>query len=72
MRAQVDAIGVGSETILVDDPLLTAREVYRERPLTRVDLRPPLRTPRRALSTLRGPVIILTTLMPRGSRSRWR
>ena len=36
MRAQVDAIGVGSETILVDDPLLTAREVYRERPLARV------------------------------------
>ena len=36
LRAQVDAIAVGSETMLVDDPLLTAREVYRERPLVRV------------------------------------
>jgi diaminohydroxyphosphoribosylaminopyrimidine deaminase/5-amino-6-(5-phosphoribosylamino)uracil reductase len=29
MRASVDAIGVGSQTVLIDDPLLTAREVYR-------------------------------------------
>ena len=36
VRAEVDAVAVGSETVLVDDPLLTAREVYRERPLTRV------------------------------------
>ena len=36
LRAEVDAIGVGSETVLVDDPLLTARDVFRERPLTRV------------------------------------
>ena len=36
-RAEVDAIGVGSETVLVDDPLLTARGAYRGRPLTRVD-----------------------------------
>ena len=36
VRAQVDAIGIGSETLLVDDPLLTVRDVYRERPLTRV------------------------------------
>ena len=36
MRAEVDAIGVGLGTILVDDPLLTARGVYRERPLARV------------------------------------
>jgi diaminohydroxyphosphoribosylaminopyrimidine deaminase/5-amino-6-(5-phosphoribosylamino)uracil reductase len=35
-RASVDAIAVGSSTILTDDPLLTARLVYRERPLTRV------------------------------------
>src|SRR3954452_12807866 len=35
-RAAVDAIAVGSETVLVDDPLLTAREVFRERPLVRV------------------------------------
>lgn len=35
-RAEVDAIAVGSSTILADDPQLTARLVYRERPLTRV------------------------------------
>jgi diaminohydroxyphosphoribosylaminopyrimidine deaminase/5-amino-6-(5-phosphoribosylamino)uracil reductase len=64
LRAQVDAVAVGSETILVDDPLLTARDVYRERPLTRVVLDRRLRTPPRArlLSTLSaGPVIIMTT-----------
>ena len=63
-RAKVDAIAVGSETVLVDDPLLTAREVYRERPLARVVLDRRLRTPAsaRLLSTLSsGPVIILTT-----------
>jgi diaminohydroxyphosphoribosylaminopyrimidine deaminase/5-amino-6-(5-phosphoribosylamino)uracil reductase len=66
----VDAIAVGSETILVDDPLLTAREVYRERPLTRVVFDRRLRTPAtaRLLSTLSaGPVIILTA--PDSARS---
>jgi diaminohydroxyphosphoribosylaminopyrimidine deaminase/5-amino-6-(5-phosphoribosylamino)uracil reductase len=64
LRAQVDAIAVGSETVLVDDPRLTARDVYRERPLTRVVLDRRLRTPptARLLSTLSaGPVIIVTT-----------
>lgn len=64
MRATVDAIGVGSETLLVDDPLLTSREVYRERPLTRVVFDRRLRTPpvARVFSTLAaGPVIILTS-----------
>ena len=64
LRAQVDAVAVGSETILVDDPVLTAREVYRERPLTRVVLDRRLRTPAsaRLFSTLsQGAVIILTT-----------
>jgi diaminohydroxyphosphoribosylaminopyrimidine deaminase/5-amino-6-(5-phosphoribosylamino)uracil reductase len=63
VRAQVDAIGVGSETVIVDDPLLTAREVYRERPLARVVFDRRLRTPpsARLFSTLpAGPVIILT------------
>jgi diaminohydroxyphosphoribosylaminopyrimidine deaminase/5-amino-6-(5-phosphoribosylamino)uracil reductase len=62
-RAHVDGIAVGSETILVDDPLLTAREVFRERPLVRVVFDRRLRTPPTAglLSTLSaGPVIILT------------
>jgi diaminohydroxyphosphoribosylaminopyrimidine deaminase/5-amino-6-(5-phosphoribosylamino)uracil reductase len=64
MRAQVDAIGVGSETILVDDPLLTAREVYRERPLTRVvfDRRRRVAPTARIFSTLSsGPIMVVTS-----------
>ena len=67
VRASVDAIAVGSGTILVDDPLLTAREVYRERPLVRVVFDRRLRTPptARVLSTLSaGPVIIITSPRP--------
>ena len=64
VRAQVDAVAVGSGTVLVDNPWLTAREVYRERPLTRVVFDRRLRTPpaARLFSTLAsGPVIILTS-----------
>jgi len=63
-RAAVDAIGVGVKTILVDNPDLTARGVYRERPFTRVIFDRRLRTPpgSRVLSTRdAGPVIIVTT-----------
>jgi diaminohydroxyphosphoribosylaminopyrimidine deaminase / 5-amino-6-(5-phosphoribosylamino)uracil reductase len=63
-RAEVDAIGIGSGTLLVDDPLLTARGAYRARPLTRVVFDRRLRTPpsARLLSTLAaGPVIIVTS-----------
>jgi diaminohydroxyphosphoribosylaminopyrimidine deaminase/5-amino-6-(5-phosphoribosylamino)uracil reductase len=62
-RAAVDAVGVGSGTVLADDPLLTARGAWRERPLTRVVFDRRLRTPpaARLFSTLAaGPVIILT------------
>ena len=64
LRAEVDAVGVGSGTILADDPRLTAREVCRERPLTRVVFDTRLRTPPAAtvFSTLdAGPVLIMTT-----------
>jgi diaminohydroxyphosphoribosylaminopyrimidine deaminase/5-amino-6-(5-phosphoribosylamino)uracil reductase len=64
VRAEVDAIGIGSGTLLVDDPLLTPRGVYRERPLTRVIFDRRLRTPAtaRVLSTGdAGPVIIVTS-----------
>jgi diaminohydroxyphosphoribosylaminopyrimidine deaminase/5-amino-6-(5-phosphoribosylamino)uracil reductase len=64
VRAQVDAIGIGSNTLLVDDPLLTARLVYRERPLTRVvfDRRLRASPDARLFSTLSaGPVIIVTS-----------
>jgi riboflavin biosynthesis pyrimidine reductase len=37
--------GHRSETLLVDDPLLTVREVYRPRPLTRIVFDRRLRTP---------------------------
>lgn len=62
-RAEVDAIAVGAGTILADDPTLTARTAYRERPLIRVVFDRRLRTPpsSRLLSTLEaGPVIIVT------------
>lgn len=64
VRAEVDAIGIGSGTLLVDDPLLTARGAYREQPLTRVIFDRRLRTPptARVLSTGGvGPVIIMTS-----------
>jgi diaminohydroxyphosphoribosylaminopyrimidine deaminase / 5-amino-6-(5-phosphoribosylamino)uracil reductase len=63
-RAEVDAIAVGSGTMLVDDPLLTARGAFRGRPLTRVIFDRRLRTPAtaRVFSTLdAGPVIIVST-----------
>jgi diaminohydroxyphosphoribosylaminopyrimidine deaminase/5-amino-6-(5-phosphoribosylamino)uracil reductase len=63
-RAEVDAIAVGSETILADDPLLTPRGAYRGRPLTRVIFDRRLRTPptARVFSTLHaGPVLVVST-----------
>lgn len=64
LRAAIDAIAVGAGTIVADDPELTARGAYRERPLTRVIFDRSLRTPAtaRVLSTLAaGPVIIVTS-----------
>ena len=64
VRAEIDAIGVGVGTVLVDDPLLTARGAYRSRPLIRVVFDRRLRMPpaARLLSTrAAGPVIIVTT-----------
>jgi diaminohydroxyphosphoribosylaminopyrimidine deaminase/5-amino-6-(5-phosphoribosylamino)uracil reductase len=64
LRGAVDAIGVGSGTVLADDPVLTARDCYRLRPLARVVFDRRLRTPAtaRLFSTLEaGPVIIMTT-----------
>jgi diaminohydroxyphosphoribosylaminopyrimidine deaminase/5-amino-6-(5-phosphoribosylamino)uracil reductase len=64
VRAMVDAIAVGSETVLVDDPLLTARDSVRPRPLTRVVFDRRLRTPVESAlvrSIGEGPVVILTS-----------
>ena len=63
LRATVDAVAVGSGTALVDDPVLTARECMRLRPLVRVvfDRRLRLLPTARLFTTLEsGPVIILT------------
>jgi diaminohydroxyphosphoribosylaminopyrimidine deaminase/5-amino-6-(5-phosphoribosylamino)uracil reductase len=63
-RAEVDALAVGSATVLADDPSLTARGAFRHRPLVRVVFDRRLRVPAtsRLLSTLSaGPVIIVST-----------
>jgi len=73
LRAEVDAIGVGVGTVLADDPLLTARDVYRSRPLVRVIFDRTLRTPPSALvlSTLdAGPVIIVAGPAAPADRAR--
>jgi diaminohydroxyphosphoribosylaminopyrimidine deaminase/5-amino-6-(5-phosphoribosylamino)uracil reductase len=64
LRAAVDAVGIGSGTLLADDPILTVRDCYRPRPLARVIFDRELRTPAaaRVFATLStGPVIIVTT-----------
>lgn len=69
LRASVDAIGVGSGTVLADDPLLTVRLCHRDRPLPRIVFDRRLRTPpaARLLSSLaHGPVIIVTTIAAMG------
>jgi len=63
-RAEVDAIAIGSGTLLADDPTLTPRGAFRVRPLVRVVFDSRLRTTPGAklLSTLdAGPVIIVST-----------
>ena len=72
-RAEVDAIAVGSGTVLADDPLLTARIAYRHRPLTRVVFDRRLRTPPSAslFTTLdHGPVMIITDATDEVSMAR--
>jgi len=64
LRAEVDAIAVGSTTVLVDNPLLTLRSLSRSRPLTRVVFDRRLRvSPDAAIfGTLKvGPIVIVTT-----------
>jgi diaminohydroxyphosphoribosylaminopyrimidine deaminase/5-amino-6-(5-phosphoribosylamino)uracil reductase len=63
-RAAIDAIAVGSGTVLADDPRLTARVAWRHRPLTRVIFDWRLRVPpvARLFSTLSaGPVIMVVS-----------
>jgi diaminohydroxyphosphoribosylaminopyrimidine deaminase/5-amino-6-(5-phosphoribosylamino)uracil reductase len=61
-RSEIDAIAIGSETLLVDDPVLTARIAYRHRPLVRVIFDRRLRTPpgARIFTTLdAGPLVVV-------------
>lgn len=64
LRGAIDAVAVGAGTALADDPLLTARELWRSRPLARVvfDRRVRLPLTSQLLATLdAGPVIVVTT-----------
>lgn len=66
-RAAVDAIAVGGRTAQVDDPILTVRDVYRMRPLTRVvfDRRVQLLpTSRLVQSVGDGPVVVIAGPQP--------
>jgi diaminohydroxyphosphoribosylaminopyrimidine deaminase/5-amino-6-(5-phosphoribosylamino)uracil reductase len=63
-RAEVDALAIGSRTLAADDPLLTARGAYRERPLTRVIFDWSLRcgADRRVYGTRdAGPILVFAT-----------
>ena len=73
-RAEVDAIAIGSGTLLADDPLLTARGAYRKRPLMRVIFDRTLRTPPTAsvLGTLAAGAVVVVTLEPRDEDTRRR
>jgi diaminohydroxyphosphoribosylaminopyrimidine deaminase / 5-amino-6-(5-phosphoribosylamino)uracil reductase len=73
-RAEMDAIAVGSGTMVVDDPLLTPRGAYRARPLTRVVFDRSLRTPPSAsmLATLDAGPIMVMTVPPEGPGARQR
>lgn len=71
-RAEIDAIAVGAGTVLVDDPVLTARGAYRARPLTRVIVDWHARVPAtaRVFSTLQaGPVIMVVLASERERRA---
>jgi diaminohydroxyphosphoribosylaminopyrimidine deaminase / 5-amino-6-(5-phosphoribosylamino)uracil reductase len=72
-RAEADAIAIGSGTLLADDPRLTPRVAFRQRPLARIIFDRRLRTPAsaRLFSTLdAGPVIIVTAPLATPDRRR--
>lgn len=73
LRAEHDAVMVGSGTMLADDPRLTAREVAEGAPQPqRVILDSRLRTPptARIFATPGGPILVATTAGADASRAR--
>lgn len=63
-RAEVDAIAVGADTVVADDPRLTARLVHRSRPLRRVLVDWRLRVPASARvfeGAALDPVMVVTS-----------
>jgi len=73
-RAGIDAIAAGASTVLIDDPLLTARGAYRRRPLTRVlfDWRGRIPPSARVCSTVgSGPVIMVVSAAAAEAAPSW-
>lgn len=74
-RAWVDAMMVGADTVLVDDPSLTARGAFRYRPLMRVvvDWRGRVAPTARVFTTREaGPVIMVGLhTVPQARREAW-
>ncbi len=71
LRGRMDAVLVGSQTVLIDDPLLTAREVPVRRRATRVVLDSRLRLPNtcRLVATSKDiPTLIVTTTAKAATR----
>lgn len=73
LRAATDAVAVGVGTVLIDDPLLSVRDVVRDRPFTRIVFDRGLRTPAtaRVLATPQsGRVVIVASPAARAERVR--
>jgi diaminohydroxyphosphoribosylaminopyrimidine deaminase/5-amino-6-(5-phosphoribosylamino)uracil reductase len=71
LRARCDAIAVGTNTVLSDDPLLTARGVERRRPLLRVVLSNSLKIPtssRLVASARQHPLVVYSSQAAANSR----
>ena len=72
-RAEVDAIAIGLGTALADDPILTARDVFRLKPLTRVVFDRAAQLPpgsRLVCSLDEGPVVVVAGALDESAAER--